>query len=445
MRPAMSGISAYGCDGKTIDGAVATEEQGRLEQGPAKAPESPAAIEEQDWPMYRHDARRRSAGAGELPEQLALSWERKLLPTGNEAAPASDAAASAPASTGILRNDWILNKISGDALNQPVVAEGKVFACLTHAQQVVALDAQSGQVAWRFLAPARVDGSPAIAKGLCLVGCNDGWVYALRADNGEQVWRFRAAPAERRIVAYGQVESRWPVVGGPLVMDDKAYVIAGRTTEADGGLYVHALDVNSGKCLWSARRVKPDDGPIGAWNLRGIKDDYVGPADMLCCDGRTLAISAHRTGRFDLATGKSVSTGAYNAPRLGLMPSRYAADNQKVSYPPLAYSEVGAVVAQQAADAQKKQHTYIALAASSGWKVQVTDGMRVEALAASGGTVLAALSRANSGELWAIGKDGSKLGSYPLSAGPVFEGLAVARGRVFVTLQNGSVACFAGK
>ena len=48
---------------------------------------------------------------------------------------------------------------------------------------------------------------------LALVGCADGWVYALRADNGEQVYRLRIAPAERRIMAYGQIESAWPVSG----------------------------------------------------------------------------------------------------------------------------------------------------------------------------------------------------------------------------------------
>ena len=48
------------------------------------------------------------------------------------------------------------------------------------------------------------------------------------------------------------------MVGGVLVLADTAYVVAGRTTEADGGLYVHALEPKTGKLLWSGRRVKPD-------------------------------------------------------------------------------------------------------------------------------------------------------------------------------------------
>jgi hypothetical protein len=77
IRPAMSGVSAYACDGKTIDGAVPVEEQGRLEQGPAKAPESPAAVEAEDWIMYRHDAGRTSAGPSELPAALTLACPRR--------------------------------------------------------------------------------------------------------------------------------------------------------------------------------------------------------------------------------------------------------------------------------------------------------------------------------------------------------------------------------
>ncbi len=435
MRPAMSGVSAYTCDGKTIDGTVAIEEQGRVEQGPAKAPESPAAPDPQDWPMYRYNSGRTSGGPAGVPAQVALRWEQKLLPARHD--PDEE----------LLRNDWALNKVSGDAMGQPVIGGGKVFVCLTHTRQVAALDERNGQIAWRFLAPARVDGSPTLARNLCLVGCNDGWLYALRADTGQQVWRFRAAPAERRIVAYGQVESRWPVMGGPAVLDDKAFVLAGRTTESDGGLYVHALDVASGQPLWTARRVKPDDGPIGAWNLRGVQDDYVGPADMLDCDGKTLAISGHRTGRFNVATGQSVSAGSYNAHKVGLMASRYAADNQHVDYPPVVYSEAGSIVVRTATDAQKKPRASIVQARSNGWKTELPAGARVESLAASGETILAAVSLDGSlaGELWVIsGKDGAKLCTPGLPAAPVFEGLAVAHGRAFISLQNGALVCLAG-
>ncbi len=43
------------------------------------------------------------------------------------------------------------------------------------------------------------------------------------------------------------------------------------------------------------------------------------------------------------------------------------------------------------------------------------------------------------------GKDGSKLCLAALPAAPVFEGLAIAHGKAYVSLQNGALACLAGK
>jgi outer membrane protein assembly factor BamB len=84
---------------------------------------------------------------------------------------------------------------------------------------------------------------------LLLFGCRDGWVYCLRAADGELAWRFRAAPEDRRVVAFDQVESPWPVPGSVLVLDDVAYVAAGRSSFLDGGIYLCGLDVRTGKLL----------------------------------------------------------------------------------------------------------------------------------------------------------------------------------------------------
>ncbi|HET6428534.1 MAG TPA: PQQ-binding-like beta-propeller repeat protein [Phycisphaerae bacterium] len=433
VRPAMSGITAYRYDGATMDGAPTAEAEGLLEKGPASAPKPPAASAD-DWPMYRHDMHRTACADAVVPGELKIAWKRDLL--------------AKPAPAAVPANDWRLDRVFSDPASQPTVAGGKVFVALTQAQQVAALDARTGKEAWRFHAPARLGAPPTVHKGLCLVGCHDGWVYALRADDGKLVWRFRAAPAERRIVAYGQVESAWPVTGGVLIAGEKAYVIAGRTTEADGGVYVHALDPATGKALWSARRVKPDDGAIGAWNLRGLKDDYFGPSDVLCSDGATVAISAHRAGRFACDSGKNVSGGGIAGPKFGLMRSRYAADNQRVSYPPVAFvGSESLKVATVRDNATRKTSSFVSLSGKGGWKAELPAGATIESLAIAGDTALAAVStRGGAGEVWVFSRaDGKKLGSCPLPTGPAFEGLSAAGGKVYVALQNGAVACLAGK
>ena len=87
-----------------------------------------------------------------------------------------------------------------------------------------------------------MDTAPTIHRGLCLFGCKSGWVYCLRADDGRLIWRLRAAPLDERIVAYGQIESPWPVPGSVLVVDDVAYFAAGRQPLADGGILVFAVE-----------------------------------------------------------------------------------------------------------------------------------------------------------------------------------------------------------
>ena len=42
-------------------------------------------------------------------------------------------------------------------------------------------------------------------------GSGDGWVYAFEAATGKQLWRFRVAPAERKVSTYGRLTSTWPV------------------------------------------------------------------------------------------------------------------------------------------------------------------------------------------------------------------------------------------
>lgn len=110
------------------------------------------------------------------------------------------------------------------------------------------------------MAGGRVDSSPTYYEGLLLFGANDGRVYCLNASSGEPVWRFLAAPNERRIVAFGQVESPWPVHGTVLVLGSLAYVATGRSTLIDGGAHFYALEPRSGNVVHYAhvRQPRPD-------------------------------------------------------------------------------------------------------------------------------------------------------------------------------------------
>ena len=198
---------------------------------------------EDDWPTYRHDPRRSGSTAASGPASLDRLWETVV------ASPVA----------GSLADEWELK--GGGRLSSPVIAEGLVFVADVDGQRVRAFDTADGTPRWSYTAGGRVDCPPTVHRGLCLFGSRDGWVYCLRAGDGALVWRFRGAPDERRILAYGQLESSWPVDGGVLVFDSLAYFLAGRHPGSDGGLFVYGVEPDTGKLIWVAQPTGHTDVP----------------------------------------------------------------------------------------------------------------------------------------------------------------------------------------
>ena len=199
-----------------------------------------------DWPLYRHDAWRSGSTTAPGPKSLKPLWSVQL-------APKVEVAMVGDAPLGPILHDWRENPVIKGPLSAPTIANGLAFVARPDAHEVLAVDAGSGQVRWRFTADGRVDTPPAIHRGVCLFGSQAGSVYALRADTGELAWRVQAGPTDERIVAYGQVESPWPVPGAVLVIDDVAYFAAGRQPFADGGVLVFAVNPLTGKRHWVRR------------------------------------------------------------------------------------------------------------------------------------------------------------------------------------------------
>ena len=136
--------------------------------------------------------------------------------------------------------------------------------------RVIALDTATGEMRWSFTAGARVDSPPTVHGGRGLFGSRDGRVYCLRAEDGALVWRFRAAPEERLVVARGQLESAWPLHGSVLVNDGTLIVAAGRSSYLDGGIHEIPLPPPTPGRLWLCGKhaIGPDPeglmGRVGA-------------------------------------------------------------------------------------------------------------------------------------------------------------------------------------
>ncbi len=183
-----------------------------------------------EWPTYRHDAARSGRTRAPVPPRLHQAWRTEI----------------------------------GGRLSSPTVGAGKVFVSRVDAHTVYALDAHSGDVAWTRTVGGPVDSPPTLYRGRVLFGCCDGCVYCLRASDGEGVWRFRAAPENRFLIAREGVESVWPVHGSVLVREPArasrgggggglVWFAAGRSPYLDGGIRLYALDAASGRPVVTRR------------------------------------------------------------------------------------------------------------------------------------------------------------------------------------------------
>ncbi|MDQ3623691.1 MAG: PQQ-binding-like beta-propeller repeat protein, partial [Verrucomicrobiota bacterium] len=242
----------------------------RLERGPAYgAPQPEAEADATDWPTYRHDAARSGYTSQALAEDLGKAWDVNL----------------------------------GGRLSAPIIAGGKVFVAQVDKHIVHALDAATGKPAWQFTAGGRVDSPPTYWNGRIVFGCKDGAVYCVRAEDGALIWRFYAAPSDRRHMAFEQLESVWPVHGSVLVENGVASFVSGRSVFLDGGLRFYRLDVASGRKLVEVayNDKDPETGRDLQEHVKTLQMP-VGLNDILSSDGKYTYLRSQKIG----ADGKRI-------------------------------------------------------------------------------------------------------------------------------------------
>src|SRR3990172_7326231 len=83
---------------------------------------------------------------------------------------------------------WRFDRGELGHISSPAVVEGVVYVG-SYEGYLYALDAESGEMLWRFKAGDRVYSSPAVVEGVVYTGSGDGYLYALDADSGKMLWR----------------------------------------------------------------------------------------------------------------------------------------------------------------------------------------------------------------------------------------------------------------
>lgn len=233
-------------------GRVCTAHQSAYERNDLIWAPPVANPDSQEWPTYRHDVTRSGCVSTSVPADLATTWTARI----------------------------------GGKLSAVVVAQNKLLVSAIDQHTIRCLDALNGEELWAFIAEGPVDSPPTICGQIATFGCRNGYVYALRMSDGELVWRFRAAPVDRRTVVRDRLESVWPVHGSVLVIDGTAYFAAGYTSYLDGGIRIYGLDAGTGAVKYST-----------TLSTDGASRDGAMP-DVLISDGRSITM---RFRAFDLS------------------------------------------------------------------------------------------------------------------------------------------------
>jgi outer membrane protein assembly factor BamB len=248
----LTGFNALAPERPAAEAPAVISNAERLQRGPAYASlaDSPSLIPNpSDWPTYRHDTRRSGAAGCEVPAKVSPRWSVQLH----------------------------------GRLTPPVVSGDQLYVAAIDEHTLFALDKEDGRSRWQFTAAGRIDSPPTAVGELVLFGCADGQVYCLRASDGQLAWRFQAAPCQRRIIAFGQLESPWRVHGSILLKDDVAYCTAGRSSYLDGGIWVFALEPKTGQLLhethldtWARTREDAQNKPfVPSYHMEGTRSDIL--------------------------------------------------------------------------------------------------------------------------------------------------------------------------
>ncbi|MCA9268031.1 MAG: PQQ-binding-like beta-propeller repeat protein, partial [Planctomycetales bacterium] len=202
-----------------------------------------------DWPTFRHGADRVATTAESIGAPLALQW-RFTSPA------APQTAWSGPRSTPI-EGHVMRHRVRFDDAIQVAAAGGRVYFGSPVDHRLHCVDAKTGQPLWDFFTEGPIRLAPTIDGDRVLFGSDDGIVYCLNRESGALVWKYRPALRDERLLARGQMISRWPIRTGVLVDDGVAYFGAGIFPHEL--VYLCAVEAATGEVIWKNDVISEDD------------------------------------------------------------------------------------------------------------------------------------------------------------------------------------------
>ncbi len=477
-----------------------------LEKGPAFVKAQGLETGKDDWPAYRHNAERSGSVSTDLPENLSTLWNvnvggnltQPVISGNNVYVVQKDAGTLHCLDAGTGKSKWSFT--SGGRIDSPPVVHNGYVYFGSRDGFVYSLCSTEGKLAWRFhAAPAErqiisydrlesawpVHGSVMMLDGILYLsagrsGFVDGGIYLYGLD-----------PLTGKIIHSNRLEGPFPDISRPseafhkdgyradLLTTDGQYIYMGRTV-LDKTLqefqpeYVRMVGTQRGDNL--EYRIMPGMRLVATgtflnetfWNRTWWMYSKVWP-------GFHYAQQAPKSGQMIVFNDNSTFTIKHytirNRHSPMLFPGNgyllFADDNNNeplfyrgegepkpIEWEPVLPEETRWTIFQDAAVDKGPGFTRSRPALWTSWI-----DVRVEAMVLAGDRLfvagtpdvvpdedpLAALEGRMGGVLRVVSAtDGSSLAEYHLEHGPVYDGMAAAGGRLFLSTGNGNVICMDG-
>ncbi len=241
-----------------------------------------------DWPTYRHDNARTGCTGESVVAPLTMQWVyTSLYPP----RPAWSAPAKRP-----REGVTMLHRVNFDDAFHVVIVDNVVYFGSSVDNKVYALDAVTGEEHWSFFTGGPVRLAPTIWQDRVLFGSDDGFVYCLKAADGQLIWKKRGGPNDEKLLGNGKMISRWPIRTGVLV--EEGIVYFGGGVFPHEYVYLWALRAEDGRVVWKNDTISAESAGRNELSPQGYL--LASRSQLFVPSGRSLPVA------FDRATGKIV-------------------------------------------------------------------------------------------------------------------------------------------
>lgn len=247
-----------------------------------------------DWENYLGDKARSGFQPNRVGSNLQLSWTYQSS--------AKPEKAWSGSRTAPIEGHIMLPRVTFDAAPQMLLVNGRVYFGSTVDHRLYCRDEKTGKELWSFFTEGPIRLAPSYAFGNVYFGSDDGTVYCLEASSGELIWKYQVGPKDDRLLARGELISRWPVRTGVLIDGEVAYFGAGVFPHEE--VYLCAADAKTGKFIWKNDRISQADAGRNDLSPQGYL--LANDSTLFVPSGRSLPVAVSK------ATGEIIFQRKYS-------------------------------------------------------------------------------------------------------------------------------------